>query len=230
LRYSKTGRDILKQTFKPLFAGLLSSISAVMIGAPITVNNASFETANPLNQICTGTNCAFNTAVIPSWTASGSASGSFRPGNPANNVYFSTIPDGSIVAYSNGGSLEQTVTPTAVAGFTYTLQVDLGNRFEQNFAASIALVIGSNSVTGIGVVPVEGGWSTYTAAYTATAADAGQAITIRLISSGPQGNFDNVRLDGTMATDPGGPTIPEPQTYALMGFGLAAIALIKRNR
>jgi len=41
------------------------------------------------------------------------------------------LPDGSILAYTNGGSLSQTLTGISLlANSTYTLSVDVGRRFD----------------------------------------------------------------------------------------------------
>jgi hypothetical protein len=191
--------------------------------APILVANHSFETTNALNAFCAGTGCAFNVAAIPDWTVVGNGqAGSFRPGT--NATYFSFIPDGTIVGYSNGPEIRQTVAATAVAGTTYTLSVEVGNRFEQNQTGTIALMVGGMVIAGSTSAVPEGGWSTFTAVYTALAADAGAAITIRLFSTGSQANFDNVRLDGTA-----GGAIPEPASATLM-IGAGAAFLLYRRR
>ncbi|MCC6536493.1 MAG: PEP-CTERM sorting domain-containing protein [Bryobacterales bacterium] len=207
---------------------LLTTVLAAGISraAVITVNNASFETFNPLNLACAGAGCAFNTALIPGWTNSGGNNGSWQPGNPANTNYFDFLPDGVTIAYSNSGAISQTVTETAVAGVTYTLMVDIGNRKDLVPTGGAQLLVGANTINAAGGNLAEGGWTTFTATYTAQAGDAGQAIVIRLITDGAQADFDNVRLSDSVTR---GGDVPEPGTLVLMGAGLSAVALVRRR-
>ncbi len=205
-------------------AGLIVATAAP--AAALTVVNASFETlpAGGLPNGC-GTGCAFSTTTVPGWTeSSGAAFGQFRPGSASGNfAYFDYVPDGVTVAYLNGGSIAQTLGATAIAGHTYVLTTDFGVRHDLGNPGSIQLSVGSGNAFAIGLVPVPGSWSTFTASYTATVADAGGAITITLASPGGQGDFDNVTLNDT--------TVPEPASWALMivGFGLVGGAVRRRS-
>jgi hypothetical protein len=193
----------------------------------ILVGNASFETlpASGLPNGC-GLGCSYSDSDIPGWATISGSAGQFQPGSSSGNTtYFNALPDGLTVAYSNGGSLAQTVAATAVAGATYTLQVALGFRNELPDNATAALVINGNTVVATGTpAPFSGNFADYTASYTATAADAGSAISILLSSPGSQGDFDNVRLASNLA-------VPEASTWIMMlaGFGLMGVALRKRS-
>ena len=160
---------------------------------PITVMNPSFETP-PLGGFpgSCGPSCSFG-AGVPGWTVSGNG-GELRPG-PGGGTLFNTIPDGITVAFSNSGTISQTVTPTVEPGVTYVLTVDLGRRSDSAFTSSAELLAGTTVVaTAIGIVPTAGNWSPFTATFTGSAADAGEPITIRLLSTGRQSAFDDVRL------------------------------------
>ncbi len=111
---------------------------------------------------------------------------------------------------------------TAVAGRTYALTTQFGVRNDVGNPGSISLTVGGNTVFATGSVPTAGNWSPFTASYTATAADAGQAITITLNSPGGQGDFDAVSL----TTD-----VPEPATWAMLivGFGMVGVSARRRN-
>lgn len=200
-----------------LIALALAAVPASAV--TIAVANASFETlpAGGLTFGC-GTGCSFSTGAVPGWVTTG-ATGQFQPGSAG---FYNFVPDGLTVAYINGGSIMQTVAPTAVAGSTYTLTTAFGVRNDLGNPGSIRLLVGSNTVFATGIVPTFGNWSTYTASYTATLADVGGAISIELVSPGPQGGFDNVVLTSA--------AVPEPGTWALMfaGFGMVGYAARRR--
>jgi hypothetical protein len=108
----------------------------------VAADNSSFETlpAGGLPFDC-GTGCSYSVAPIPGWAAVGSF-GQFQPGPPATTTYFDSVPDGITVAYSNGGTISQTVGPTVQNGVTYTFTVDVGARNDYPFDGSAALVFG----------------------------------------------------------------------------------------
>jgi hypothetical protein len=115
----------------------------------------------------------------------------------------------------------QTVGGTVVLGEVYTLLVDIGWRLDAGFTGSADLLINGHTYAATGTTPAQGTWSTYTVTYTGLAADVGRSITIDLNSSGSQGNFDNVRLDGTL----GESGVPEPASFLLIGPALIALGL-----
>src|SRR6266481_1092116 len=183
-------------------------------GDAITIQNASFETTSPLNAPCTGT-CAYNFGPIPGWSISGAA-GSFEP----SSFYLSLpLPDGSIVAFTNGGSISQTLTGVSLLpNSIYTLSVDVGRRFDVVAANySISLTDGSNVFCTSG--GSNGSFSagtffdvTLTCA-TGASAPAG-FLGIDLTGDGRQIDFDNVQLNvSTVST-------PEPSALALTFVGL----------
>src|ERR1039458_9607301 len=163
----------------------------------INVNNSSFETP-PVGGFTfgCGLDCSFSeNGGIPGWTTSGSGvlNGQFQTGSQAGNfTYFNSIPDGITIAYSNDNTISQTVGATVVAGMTYTLQVDIGARGDgYRFAGTADLMLGNTLCAATGTQPSPGDWSTYTASCTGTSANAGDAITIQLKSSGAQADFDD---------------------------------------
>ena len=210
----------------PVLVWTLSFASQTFAG-PITVNNPSFETVGGggLPFLC-GTGCSFsNDSVIPGWTTVGPA-GLFRPGPPANTTYFNTVPDGVTIAYSDNGTISQTVAPAVQLGVVYTLMVSLGVRKDLGSdPGTEALLINGIAYIATGVAPTAGNWSTFTATYTGLAADVGLPITIRLATTGVEGDWDNVVLNSTAGT-----ATPEPAVGALIGLVLLAWAGITRHK
>ncbi len=194
------------------FLGLAAT--SAMAGS-ILVNNNNFSTLpkNGLND--KNTLGPYSESVgIPDWTATG-ATGQWDP----SGVVLGLPAGATAVAYSNGPTISQTVTPTVVAGDTYTLTVDLGDRSDTKpFGGGADLLIGGITYDATGT-PVVGGWSVYTATFTGDAADAGDAITIQLTDSlsGKQSDFSDVAL--SFVDPPPAPT-PEPGTLSLAGLGL----------
>lgn len=226
---------MIQKLYKLTLLGVLT-LGVAAANTIVTVNNPSFETANPLTTGCVQAGCFFNQSGVPSWTFNGGG-GSFQPGLPVNAYYFNNLPDGTLIAYTNGGTISQTVGVTAQAGQTYSLVVALGRRAD-GFSSpmSIELLFGNAVVaTGIGTLPTGGNWSDFTATYAAQASDAGQSITIRLAATTEQGLFDNVRLSfaPTSVTPPGGGggnnEVPEPSAVMLTGLGLAGLVAVRQR-
>jgi hypothetical protein len=213
-------KSLSSRVLQILLAGtVLTAGSAV--ANPIFVNNFSFENlpVGGLTNAC-GAGCSYSIGAIPGWT-NGGVSGQIQPG--ASGL-FNSVPDGVTTAFSNRGTIAQTVAPTVQLGVTYTLLVDLGQRTDLPFLSAAALLINGNTYAATGVAPTSGNWSTFTATYSGLAADVGQAITIELIANGAQGNFDNVRLSDSLVT----PT-PEPGMMSMLAGGLGAMVLLTRR-
>jgi hypothetical protein len=210
-----------------LISAAVAASSTAVYSANL-VANGSFETlpSGGLPFGC-GTGCSYSVDTIPGWVNAGN-SGQFQPGSSSGNfTYFNSVPDGLTVAYSNGGPISQVIGVLAVAGTTYNLSVDFGLRHDQPNPGSATLSLFSGNALATGIAPTAGNWSTYTASYTATAADAGKAITVTLNSPGVQGDWDNVILTAV----PGAGAVPEPASWALMltGFGLAGATMRRRR-
>ena len=107
----------------------------------------------------------------------------------------------------------------------YTLQVDIGYRLDAAFAGTAGLLINGNPILATGSTPDRGMFGTFTATYTGLSADVGKPITIELKSSGSQGNFDNVRLDGVASEG----AVPEPASFLLIGSALLVLNAFGRR-
>ena len=155
------------------------------------VQNASFETANGLSTQPCG---SFNSGPIPAWTGTGAGSWAPCPSN------YSSLPDGSVVAYSNGGTISQTLTNANFQpNTTYTLSVAVGHRADccspQNY--TVALEAGSNvvaSTNGSTGNITAGTFATVTVTYTTGTTPPSGNIGIALTAAGQQVSFDNVQL------------------------------------
>jgi hypothetical protein len=188
----------------------------------VSIQNASFETTNPLTIPCAGTGCAYNFS-IPDWTIGGinASAGSFQPGS--SSIYFNTaLPNGSIVAFINTGSISQTLTGISLlANSVYTLSVDVGRRNDvvaANYSlnlldgSSVFCTSGSNSNGSI----TAGTFADITLTCATGATVPGGFLGIELTGDGRQIDFDNVQLDVTTSTV----STPEPSVLALTFVGL----------
>jgi hypothetical protein len=202
-------------------------------GDSVSIQNASFEITNTLDQPCTGSTACFNNGPVPGWTTLASGFGSFAP----TSTYFSLpLPDGNIVAFTNGGILEQTLAGISLLpNSVYTLSVDVGRRFDVGLANySLSLLDGSNIFCTTGSTSnasiTLGTFADITLTCATGATVPGGLLGIELSGDGRQLDFDNVRLDvaaGTVAT-------PEPSVLALTLVGLLMGSLFfmrsRRNR
>jgi len=198
--------------------------------ASLTVANNSFE--NPVISNTTGSIGSSGTAVLGGWTFdSGVNSGGFANptigqtdlpggwyGSPAN------LPTGAgnQIAWSNGGTISQTLSATLQANTRYTLGAYVGRRASNpGFAGYNIELLAGNTVlaSNNSVTPVAGSFVYVPVSYTTGGSDPllGQALRIRLTSLGIQANFDLITLDTA--------SIPEPSAIlGLLGFGLLGIA------
>jgi hypothetical protein len=206
---------------KLIFAGMLLAIAVTNPAAAgnIVVNNYSFETLpNGGLPFGCGLGCSYSFDQIPGWSETGSPQiGQFNPGVWAGNfTYFNSVPDGQIVAYSNGmgDTISQSVSALSAAGGTYTLTVDIGFRNDGiSDGGTIELQIGNQTAFASLLSGPLGSWVPLTVQLTALTS--GQPITIDLINPGGRGtfqaDFDDVVL-----------SVPEPGSLALLGGGILA--------
>lgn len=180
----------------------------------ITVQNSSFELSNPLNQTagCVVSGCAYNVSGIPDWISTG-VTGSFNPVG-----FFSSVPDGSLIAFTNGGTLSQDLGVGLSPNATYTLNVDVGDRADFNGTYSISLIVGGVTMCTFAdnSAAIPGGTFANEACSFGTGSSVPLGDLVVLLSGGTgQADFDNVRV-----------TTPEPASLGLLAFGFFSLALI----
>jgi hypothetical protein len=215
--------------------------------------------ANFFQQGC-GTGCAFADKPVVGWTASatfqtGALSGQWQIGTATNTFNGPPIIGGTptnpifepIVERDINATISQVVSTTALAGVTYTLNVDLGfDLGTRPDLASVFLVVGNHQ--SVAAIPLpsygltqaqmqgSGNWYDFRTSYTATSADNGQSIEILLSSltgnATPTAWFADVRLRSRSSRHAGGLdsvsfvnplATPEPETWVLMLLGFAGL-------
>lgn len=202
------------------FVGDLMLLSAGAWGDAISIQNASFETTNPLISPCAGTGCAYNGGPIPGWTLTGNG-GSFQP----SSLYFNLpLPDGNIVAYSNGGSISQDLGVSLLADATYTLSVFVGDRLDNRTSNySLSLLAGTTTLctfSGSNASITPGTFADETCTFQSGTTLPSGDLSIVLTSAGTQTDFDDVSLSVV--------SVPEPSSVVLLVVGLLSVGLFSR--
>jgi hypothetical protein len=162
----------------------------------------------------------YNFGPIPGWSNTGST-GSFQPSSTFLSL---PLPDGNIVAFSNGGSISQTLTGISLlANSTYILSVDVGRRFDvvaANYSLSLydgSTVLCTTGSTSNGTIAAGSFIDQTLTCTTGTSVPSG-FLGIVLTGDGRQLDFDNVRLDVV--------STPEPSTLVLMLTTLGVVGLL----
>jgi hypothetical protein len=199
-----------------LFIAFASVVGQVRAD-PITVLNPSFESPNLPNIR------DFTIGNVTDWVSAGQVgvfypsaneySGTTTPG-PANKPAVG-IPDGKQVAYSNSGTILQTLPNTLTAGLYYTLTVDIGSRLDfpiKDYAIELATKGGRALAIGTSPLPATGKLAPSSVSFVAAPndADLGRPLQIVLGAGRPQADFDNVRLDASPVRDAMNEFVPKP--------------------
>ena len=209
------------------FIVILALAAVPSFASSIFVNNFDFETL-PSGGLTGGTcgvapGCYSFAVAVPGWTAVAGGYGQFEPTSGVLAV--PPAGAGGTMLFVNDGYMAQTVGATVGVGTVYTLSVSIGHRSDGPMGGVAELVVNGNTYLATGTDSGAGLWSTYTATYVGTSADAGKAIQIRLLEqmvagAQAQGNFDGVSLSA----------VPEPASFLLFGSALLAIGAIRRRK
>jgi len=198
------------------FAAILVLAVAPAWADNIPVTNASFEAFNTL--IYSSSAGSWNIGPIPGWTTTG-VTGSFQP----SSSEFSSIPGGSIVAFTNGGSISQDLGVGLAANTSYTLSVFVGDRLDgANGNYTIALDAGSTTLctfSGNSASITPGTWMDETCNYQSGSILTPGDLSVVFSSQGTQLDIDKV----SVAT-------PEPGSLALLAVGLLSLCVVLRRK
>jgi len=191
------GAEDWQPSIPGLTVNLYSTVACAAPPTPLTVVNAGFED----NVLDDG---AFTSSFAAGWTVLSTPAGGAGAFNPSTAHLTGQAAEGSNTAYSNGGTISQTLTNTLTEGSTYELSVQVGDRLDTAFPGyTVELwaggtMLASADQTDLPVVPNDG-WVTANVTYEALTGDPqlGQPLEIRLTSAGTQTNFDAVQLTVT---------------------------------
>jgi hypothetical protein len=235
-----------------LLAGVLVTCALFFPGPALASNlllNPSFEIGSGSLPISCGTGCSYSydsnsgasgdATTIPDWVINPFASGGvYVPGGTP----LEPVPDGIAVAFTNGGTIQQTVG-TVVVGDTYSLTGWVANYGGPGYNSSapqqaIELLI-CNSTCGFGsplpayATPTgatldNGVWTQLALTYTVPATGPGggsvigDSLTVLLFAQGNTGEaqFDDFSLTAT----------PLPPSWTMLLAGLVGFGLVAYRR
>lgn len=206
----------------------IAALGLLMTTAPawadgVSIVNASFEDLSPVPKInCPSmANCYYNNGPIPGWTGT-QQTGSFQPGG-----YFSAIPDGSIVAFTNHGDISQTLSSSVLADTLYTLTVFVGNRTDNiNGLYTLNLDTILNGVTtnlcsvsGNAASITSGTFQAESCKYQSTSIVPVGDLFLDFASISGQLDVDDVSLTTSNPTT----GVPEPGSVLFLGLGMLLV-------
>lgn len=171
---------------------ILAIVSASMGAASALAQNITI--ANPGFELPAMSPGGFTTSPPEGWSGGSGAVGVFFP---TMSSWGYTTTQGNQLAYTNGQSIQQTLTETVRAGVEYVLIVDIIHRPGFYRTYKVELLAGDTVVAldDGRLAPASGQSMASVVVFKARADDPliGQPLTIRL--SGPtQANFDDVRM------------------------------------
>jgi hypothetical protein len=218
-----------------MFLGASLSMSTAWADISLPIVNPSFETLPSGGLTLHGgcgsvSGCAYDFGQIPGWHVSDpSDTGQWQPGTTGSPPdFFSSLPNGPTIAFSNGGTIYQQVGTVSASevGQTLILSVYVGDRSDgasvSSYLGTVDLMVGGVSYFATGLTPVSGSWSLWTVSVNLVSANLNQGITVMLLN--PKGiaqvDFDGVSLE----------LAPEPGFYGVLALGLAGLLFAVTRR
>ena len=215
--------NLRKLTLAALLAAPLL-LASNMASAVDLVTNGGFEDNDPIGAYW-DSNATTMFAPITDYGPCCSPFGVFPAANGANAAFFGA---GNLP----GGSIWQDLT--TVAGVTYEVSFDYGAiagatdqmlRVSNLSGASFATILFQTDYSAVGTRDLAALFSSYSYTFTADSALTRMQFTdVSFSTTNVDGVLDNVSV--TAVTAP----VPEPETYALMLAGLAAMRFVARRR
>jgi hypothetical protein len=213
-------------------AGFAAIAALVANSAGAAVLNPSFEIGSGSLPNSCGTGCSYsaastvatyNTTTIPDWAISPFTiqAGVLVPSSDSLYGYLLPVPNGVAVAYTTGGTISQTLSPTVVVGRTYALTAWITDANVENVSLYIGTGgFGSEQIYATPTGLTSGVWEEVGLTYVGLASyegvsTAGEPITAILFNQGGAGSqyFDAVNL------------APLPASWTMMLIGLAGLGV-----
>jgi len=195
---------------------------------PNLLTNGSFEdTTNFVNQSNDTMDLPVGSTLMPGWTVAGSHYLSWiGPTSPwgltaSNGSYFLDLT--GYIAGPPFSGLTQTISTNL--GSAYQLSFDLGSSSLWGLPSAIQASAGSASKLFTSTLTGSNNWEAETLNFTAT----GSTTVISLIGAV---GYNDIGLDNVSVQLGNGPppSMPEPASLVLLGFGAAGIVLARRGR
>jgi hypothetical protein len=219
------------------WAGLLALAASAANATPVFLSNASFEDpAQPVGQFLSG--------APTGWTiANGNTTaGVWNPnlsGAGYPNIYYNAAPpdgnQGLALGFNfSSGEVSQDLGVTLQPDTTYTLNYWVGQRLDYAMSSyDVELLAGSVVLAADHQGnPSPGGWVQRAITFNSGSMSGGDLV-IDILGTGRnyadgvpgQADFDLIQLDATANT-----ATPEPNSAALIGCGLSALAFFRYRR
>jgi hypothetical protein len=214
-------RTALQVLFLTAALGVATSPQANLL------TNGSFESGAFVNEGNNTMSPAVGSTVITGWTVENDTTAWIGTPNPfgltaSNGSFFLDLTNYQAGAPFAG--MSQTIATTP--GATYSLSFDLGSSSQWGLPDSITASAAGTSQTFVSPMTGVDVWTNASMQFIASSA------TTKVLLQGASGfnyiGLDNVAVEFVSGPGPG--QIPEPTTLALLGLGLAGLAVSRRRK